>query len=147
MALPFALPDWLPGWAAAALLVPLLLFLLSFVLMPFNVFGIKGRLDQIDVRLDDIQGEIRALALRLPEPGHPDLQGRQTPARPPIPPQQPPIRGRMVADMEPEWDDEPAPMQERRPRTVLRRPAGSRAAPDDVPERGTRSEPRLNWPR
>ncbi len=64
---PLTLPDWLPWWMAVAILVPCVLFALAFVLMPFNVFGVKGRLDMIEARLDEIQGEIRALALRLPE--------------------------------------------------------------------------------
>ncbi len=75
---PVTLPEWMPWWMAAAILVPAVLFLLAFVLMPFNVFGLKGRLDVIEARLDEIQGEIRALALRLPE----------LPERAPIPPAQ-----------------------------------------------------------
>jgi hypothetical protein len=74
------LPDWLPWWLAIAVLVPALIFLLAFLAMPFNVFGVKGRLDTIEARLDEIQGEIRALALRLPEAGEAQAM------RPPIPP-------------------------------------------------------------
>jgi len=68
MTLPFALPDWLPPWVPLVVLVPLLLFLLAFLFMPFSVIGVKGRLETIEARLDEIQGEIRSLALRLPEP-------------------------------------------------------------------------------
>lgn len=68
MTLPFALPDWLPPWVPLVVLVPLLLFLLAFLFMPFSVIGVKGRLETIETRLDEIQGEIRSLALRLPEP-------------------------------------------------------------------------------
>ena len=71
MTVPQFLPEWAPWWAQLALLVVGLLFALCFLLMPFSVFGVKGRLDGIEVRLDEIQGEIRSLALRLPEPmGH-----------------------------------------------------------------------------
>jgi hypothetical protein len=77
MTFPPTLPDWLPWWLAIAVLVPALIFLLAFLAMPFNVFGVKGRLESIEARLDEIQGEIRALALRLPEDGM---------SRPPIPP-------------------------------------------------------------
>ena len=63
------LPDWVPPWAQLAILVAALLFGLMFLLMPFAVFGVKGRLDLLEARLDEIQGEIRSLALRLPEPG------------------------------------------------------------------------------
>ena len=51
------------------LLVPLLLYALAFLFMPFSVIGVKGRLDVIEARLDEIQGEIRHLSLRLPEAG------------------------------------------------------------------------------
>ena len=80
MTFPPTLPDWLPWWLAIAVLVPALIFLLAFLAMPFNVFGVKGRLDSVEARLDEIQGEIRALALRLPEAG----EGPSV--RPPIPP-------------------------------------------------------------
>ena len=68
MTLPFTLPDWLPWWVPIVLLVPALLYALAFLFMPFSVIGVKGRLEVIEARLDEIQGEIRSLALRLPEP-------------------------------------------------------------------------------
>ena len=67
MTLPFTLPDWLPWWVPIVLLVPALLYALAFLFMPFSVIGVKSRLDVIEARLDEIQGEIRHLALRLPE--------------------------------------------------------------------------------
>ena len=61
-----------------------------YVLMPFSVFGVKARLEAIDARLDEIQGEIRSLALRLPEPSVDEYdEPRPSPRaglRPPIPP-------------------------------------------------------------
>lgn len=99
--LPFDLPEWLPWWAPLIAILPLALFVLAFLLMPFGVFGVKGRLDQIEMRLDDIQAEIRTLALRLPElraatiVDEPDFHPPQMrrapepeilPQRPPIPP-------------------------------------------------------------
>jgi len=100
MTLPFAFPDWLPWWIPIAVLLPLLLYALAFLAMPFSVLGLKGRLESVEARLDEIQGEIRSLALRLPEarrggyeaPGRPaadDAMPRPTEARsprPPIPP-------------------------------------------------------------
>ncbi len=99
MNLPFSLPAWVPWWVNIAILVPAILFLLAFVLMPFGVFGVKGRLEGVEARLDEIQGEIRSLALRLPEPitarmseyDAPPLtpdgyQDDPLPSRPPIPP-------------------------------------------------------------
>ena len=70
MTLPFTLPDWLPWWVPIVLLVPALLYALAFLFMPFSVIGVKSRLEVIEARLDEIQGEIRHLALRLPEIGH-----------------------------------------------------------------------------
>ena len=87
MTSPLPLPDWVPVWVHVAILLVGLLFALLFLLMPFSVFGVKGRLEAIDARLDEIQGEIRSLSLRLPEPGDDD---GYTPVRgglrPPIPP-------------------------------------------------------------
>jgi hypothetical protein len=101
MTLPFTLPDWVPWWVPIVLLVPALLYALLLLAMPFNVFGVKARLEAVEARLDEIQHEIRSLALRLPEPlrGVPfDETGYAEPppqprnrmsavsARPPIPP-------------------------------------------------------------
>ena len=71
MTLPFAmgtvqLPDWLPWWLPTMLLIPVLLYLLLTLLVPFSVFGLKGRLESVEMRLDDIHAEIRMIAQRLP---------------------------------------------------------------------------------
>ena len=68
MSMPFALPPWLPWWVPILVLVPAILYALLFLLMPFSVIGVKGRLDIIEARLDELQGEIRTLSLRLGEP-------------------------------------------------------------------------------
>ncbi len=91
MSSPLPLPDWLPWWVHLAIMLALLFVALMFVMMPFSVFGTKSRLEMIEARLDEIQGEIRSLALRLPEdlPAGPDedLHPRtRIPSRPPIPP-------------------------------------------------------------
>ncbi len=69
MTSPLPFPEWVPWWVHLVVLLGALLFALLFLLMPFSVFGVKARLEGIEVRLDEIQGEIRSLALRLPEPG------------------------------------------------------------------------------
>ena len=144
MTLTFTLPDWLPWWVPIVLLVPALLYVLAFLFMPFSVIGVKSRLEVIEARLDEIQGEIRHLALRLPEMGRandydeiyapepPDSQRRASPfvTRPPIPP------------ASHELDDEQP--REARLRSGRREP--DRDAPRDRPG-GGRSEPRLDWPR
>ena len=134
MMFPFTLPDWLPWWVPIVLLVPALLYALMFLFMPFSVIGVKSRLEVIEARLDEIQGEIRHLALRLPETGRaanydeiyapePRVQPRGAPpviTRPPIPP----------ASHELE-DNQPRAAR----RDADRRPSGGR------------SEPRVDWPR
>lgn len=100
MTSPFPLPDWVPWWVHVALLLALLFVLVMFALMPFSVFGTKSRLETIEIRLDEIQAEIRSLSLRLPEdagPGDDEMIGvrrRDGLRMPPIPPapRQPPRR-------------------------------------------------------
>ena len=108
MSLPFPLPPWLPWWASLVLVVLALLWGLAFLMVPFSVIGVKARLDGLEARLDEIQEEIRTLALRLPEasgggmafdegyvpPGiAPPPPVRRTPTlRPPIPPPAPDYR-------------------------------------------------------
>lgn len=91
MTSPLPLPDWVPWWVHLAILLALLFLALMVMLMPFSVFGTKSRLEAIEVRLDEIQAEIRSLALRLPEQGYPDEDDRTGRTRdrfrtPPIPP-------------------------------------------------------------
>jgi len=69
MPIPFAFPDWVPWWLQLLVVVVVILLGLAFIFMPFSVFGVKSRLEAVEARLDEIQGEIRSLALRLPEPG------------------------------------------------------------------------------
>jgi hypothetical protein len=139
MTLPFTLPDWLPWWVPIVLLVPALLYALAFLFMPFSVIGVKGRLEVIEARLDEIQGEIRHLALRLPEvrrasdydeiyAPEPTPAGRASAAitRPPIPP-----ASHELGEETP---------RDRQGRSV-RREADRGERPG-----GSRSEPRLDWP-
>ena len=134
MTFPFALPDWLPWWVPLVLLIPALLYALAFLFMPFSVIGVKGRLDVLEARLDEIQNEIRHLALRLPEPGqHVDFDEiyhpgpvepvRRAPlvvTRPPIPPATHELEDGGIAA------DRPPPPPQARP---------------------VRRDPRLDWPR
>jgi hypothetical protein len=99
MNMPIALPDWVPWWVPLVLLVPALLYALAFLFMPFSVLGVKTRLEAIEVRLDELQHELRHIALRLPAGSReldfedvyapmPPSQRRDEMAndRPPIPP-------------------------------------------------------------
>jgi hypothetical protein len=94
MTSPLPLPDWVPWWVHLAVLLALLFVAIMFALMPFSVFGTKSRLEAIEIRLDEIQAEIRSLALRLPEsslmdedaqPGFRPRYGRRLPPIPPAP--------------------------------------------------------------
>ena len=139
MTLPFALPDWLPWWVPILLLVPALLYALAFLFMPFSVIGVKSRLEVIEARLDEIQGEIRHLSLRLPEvssaPDYDEIYAPEPMAepprakpvitRPPIPPASHQLEEQQSRDL-------PS-------RTVRREP--------DQRQTGGRTEPKLDWPR
>ena len=99
MTSPFAFPEWVPPWAQLVLLILGIMLALAFALMPFSVFGLKSRLEVLEARLDEIQGEIRTRAFRLPErprgagpavfeePPPPARQQQAGPVvRPPVPP-------------------------------------------------------------
>lgn len=61
----------LPTWSGLPVLLLLGLAALCLLAMPFSVFGLKGRLESIELELDEMRAEIRALAMRLPDPRHP----------------------------------------------------------------------------
>jgi len=161
MTSPFPLPDWLPWWVTIAVLVPALLYLLVFLLMPFSVFGLKGRLESIEARLDEIQGEIRTLVLRMPEsrgrgldwsdPPPPIASAlrdeEDRPVRPPIPPA--PVQVQRRPPVEPGYRAPayPEPPEEGLPPDVDEAPGEPRRRPVIRPARPQRSEPRLDWPR
>jgi hypothetical protein len=142
MTLPFTLPDWLPWWVPIILLVPALLYALAFLFMPFSVIGVKGRLDVMEARLDELQGEIRRLALRMPEAVRgadfdevyaPPPSDASSPHSSPMVPQRPPIPPAAH-----ELDDEP-------PQGFG--PRGQRGQASRGTGRPNRAEPRLDWPR
>ncbi|WP_428375613.1 hypothetical protein [Lichenicoccus sp.] len=126
------LPDWVPWWAQLVLVVLFVLFACAFLMMPFAVFGLRGRLDLLEAQLDDIHAELRMLSMRLPD-AQVAHQGARKAAEP-------------AARPEPQFEDE-APAATRRgvridPRDVseVRRVPPERPAPEE------RSEPRLRWP-
>jgi hypothetical protein len=125
MTLPFPIPDWLPWWVPFVILVLAVLYLLVFLVMPFSVFGLKGRLDLIEARLEEIQLEIRMHGIRPAEPR--SYAGTETP----------PAFGR--ASKPPDDDDRPPPRVDSPPPNV-----GPRRRPPDGPGK---VEPKLNWPR
>jgi hypothetical protein len=146
MNMPFVVPDWVPWWVPLVLLVPTLLYALAFLFMPFSVLGVKTRLDAIEMRLDEIQQEIRQLALRLPagreeldfEDVYAPTQARRTgfsADRPPIPP--------AAQDL---YDDD-APVERVPPppnMRPVRRQEPQVVRPEPQIVRGERAEPRLD---
>ncbi len=154
------LPDWMPWWVPLVLLVPTLLWALSFLFMPFSVFGVKSRLEVIEARLDEIQNEIRHVALRLPAGGGggpdfddvfpPRTQEPRAPerimTRPPIPPARHELYS--TRNLETDGDSHVGPpgepaLEDRPPPAPNARPA-RRAEPVARPPR---AEPRLDWRR
>ena len=62
----------MPAWTGLGVLLVLALFALAWLCMPFSVFGLKSRMEMLEAQLEDLQAEIRALAMRLaelPRPG------------------------------------------------------------------------------
>ncbi|WP_424813336.1 hypothetical protein [Roseococcus sp. YIM B11640] len=57
----------LPEWTGLVALLVLLLLALCLVVMPFSVFGVKGRLDNIEAQLDELRAELRVLSTRMPD--------------------------------------------------------------------------------
>ena len=143
MNFPVSLPDWLPWWIPLLLLLPALLYGLAFLFMPFSVIGVKSRLDSMDARLDEMQHEIRQLALRLPagarEMDFEEIYAPQPMGRRPVEPAvtRPPIPPKLddLERLDPNEDRTPPPPTTR----PIRRP--------EIPSRPVRSEPRFDRPR
>lgn len=58
----------LPEWTGLVALLILLLLAVCLLVMPFSVFGVKGRLDSIEAQLDDLRAELRVMTARQAEP-------------------------------------------------------------------------------
>jgi hypothetical protein len=125
----------LPDWTGLLALILLTLVGLAYLLMPFAVFGVKGRLEAIEAQLDEIQAEMRSLGMRGVAGGGGAELARRSAA--------------LAAD---DWVDPPS----------MRRGAAASATPEEEPSprvsppippparwpdgRPTRAEPRLDWP-
>ncbi len=120
----------LPEWTGLLVLLLMILFVLAFALMPFSVFGLKGRIDGIEAQLDEIQAELRTLSMRLPETT---------------------ARRRVSADDG--WAEPPATLRAAREDAEAPRMTPPIPPPAAVPGSRTgapsaaRSEPRMDWPR
>jgi hypothetical protein len=117
----------LPDWTGLVALLLLLLVGLAYLLMPFAVFGVKGRLEAIEAQLDEVQSELRALALRMGT----DAQRRAA---------------TLAAD---DWVEPPG--RTRTASTAVTEPMPRASPPVPPPpawpdRRVGRAEPRLDWP-
>ena len=111
----------LPSWVAMLLLAAIAVTVLAFLAMPFAVFGVKSRLEAVEMELADLRAEIRALI-------------RQAPAA------APPPRATVDEDYIPRATAR-APEAEPRIAPPVPPPAAR-------PERAARrTEPRIDWPR
>jgi hypothetical protein len=111
----------LPEWSGVAALVALLLVALAYLLMPFSVFGVKGRLDALEAQLDEIRDEIRGLSIRMSDGPRRTAAAAEDWVEPP--------RSRGAMESEPRMSP-PIPPPASWPE----------------PPRGGRPEPRLDWP-
>ena len=140
MSFALPLPDWMPGWVPIALLVPALLYLLAFLFMPFSVIGVKSRLDALEARLDELQGELRSLTLRLPEPARgPGVEEFSLYAGPAARREPPPSSAPPIPPV-----GAPPPLRAAEPGAE---PRGQFASPGRPARAEPRAEPRLDWPR
>ncbi len=108
-----------PWWLLLIAIIPIGLYVLLCLTVPFSVFGLKGRLEAIEARLDDMHEDIRSVALLHQAGGRRDAR----------------------AD---ERDDSfvhaPPPIAPARPADVV---LGRRT----VTAPASRAEPRLDWPK
>jgi hypothetical protein len=136
-----AFPDWVPWWVPMVLIVPALLYGLAFLFMPFSVLGVKTRLEVIEGRLDEIQQEIRHLALRLPVgPREVDFEDVYAPIQRPSR-REPPMSDRPPIPPAPQDLHEDGAPRERPATPPTMRPTRRQ---EPVIVRPQRSEPRLD---
>lgn len=127
----------LPDWAALVLLIIGLTILLAWVLMPFSVFGVKGRIEALEARLEVMHDELRQLNARLAQ--WPASRGADFA----IPAESPMLRPDLAPLPEPRIAP-PIPPPPVMPERSARPVAAPRPEPF-VPQ-SARAEPRLSWP-
>ena len=53
-------PEWMPLWGQLLVLACGLMFGLAFMMMPFAVFGVKGRLTELSLQVEELQAAVRS---------------------------------------------------------------------------------------
>ena len=51
--------EWLPLWGQLVVLAVGFVFILAFMMMPFAVFGVKGRITELSIQIEELQEMIR----------------------------------------------------------------------------------------
>ena len=145
MTLPFALPDWFPGWLFLALLIPALFWFLAFLMVPFNVFGVKARLEALEAALDELNEEFRVSQMRASGVIAPTA--RSTELYDDVPQFNQLKRSRVeepVADIPPPPARPPIPTPTSHSGFTARESLAPRERPAAAPPRPRRTEPRLD---
>lgn len=57
-------PEWMPLWGQLLVLAVGIVFGLAFMMMPFAVFGVKSRLAELSLQLEELQAEMRSRAMQ-----------------------------------------------------------------------------------
>lgn len=134
----------LPDWANLVVLVLGLMIVLAWVLMPFSVFGVKGRLEALEARLEVIHEEIRQLNIRIAQG-----QGRAGPDYG-LPAETPTLRRVDAMPMPEARAAPPIPpppvMPERAARTTAAPPIRPEGRTEPSVASPSRAEPKLSWP-
>lgn len=60
----FLLPEGLPLWVRLIVLIIGIFIGICFLCMPFAVFGLKGRLNELSQQMEDVQAQLRILLKR-----------------------------------------------------------------------------------
>ncbi|MFT9019022.1 hypothetical protein [Acetobacter malorum] len=116
-------PDWMPLWAQLLVIAVVIVFGLAFLMMPFAVFGVKGRLAELELQIQEMQAEVRALAMRLAAGQGQGTRpaGDEALSRPPVP------EGVQVEEIRPPEPTRPSPILSAPVLTPLRTPKVSDA--------------------
>lgn len=57
--------EWLPLWGQLVVLAVGFVFVLAFMMMPFAVFGVKGRITELSIQIEELQEMVRVCVIRM----------------------------------------------------------------------------------
>lgn len=63
----FSFPEWLPLWGQLLVLAVGFIVVLAFMMMPFAVFGVKGRITELSIQIEELQTMVSIYAARVRE--------------------------------------------------------------------------------